>query len=303
MLFVNAKINIGLQIVSKRADGYHNLQTVFYPVGLYAGCADNPVSFCDMIELTPLTNREKGDCNYGRLPEIRLSGRRVECPLSDNLVFKAAALFCEETDADFSDTVLTLEKHLPDGAGLGGGSADAAFTLRLLRDRYMQKSDATGPGDEELCRMALRLGADCPFFIKNKPSYAEGVGELLEPVSLALHGYWLVIVKPNIYVSTREAFSGVTPRKGDFDLRLLPQLPVGEWREVIKNDFEDSIFPQYPKIGEIKENLYSGGALYSSMTGSGSSVYAIFSTEKEASHALAQFRDDATIEGCYLLKM
>lgn len=297
--FVNAKINIGLQIVRKREDGYHDLQTVFYPVGVYAGTAENPVSFCDILELT-------GEARKGqpRLPSFRLTGRKVECPLEKNLVYKAAELFCRETGSDFSECEINLEKYLPDGAGMGGGSADAAFTLRMMADAWNSKvEEGERIPDSRLSEMALRLGADCPFFILNRCAYAEGVGERLEEIPLDLSGYWLAVVKPDIYVSTKEAFSGVTPRAADFDLRRLPSLPVEEWKEYVKNDFEDSIFPLYPAIGEIKERLYQGGALYASMSGSGSSVYGIFRSEEMAREALRDFDGDTTIEAVYLLKL
>lgn len=297
--FVNAKINIGLQIVRKREDGYHDLQTVFYPVGLYAGTAENPESFCDIIELT-------GPVGKGSpaLPEFILTGRKIDCPLEKNLIYKAADLFCRETGADFSETLVSLEKYLPDGAGMGGGSADAGFILKMMASAY---NDIIGEGekisDESLCEMALQLGADCPFFIINRPAYAEGVGERLEEIPLNLSGYWLAVVKPDIYVSTKEAFSGVTPKPSEFNLRMLIDLPIEKWKDKVKNDFEDSIFPLYPAIKEIKEQLYLRGAIYASMSGSGSSVYGIYSSEKSAREALRDFAANTTIEALYLLKL
>lgn len=304
MLFVNAKINIGLQIVRKRSDGYHDLQTVFYPVGIYAGTPLNPVPFCDILELAPKPkeDRRKGRVNEP-IPDIILKGRKVDCDLEKNLVYKAASLFCETTGADFSGFDLLLEKHLPDGAGLGGGSADAAFTLRLLREAFNEPGGGRFIRNEELESLALRLGADCPFFISNIPAYAEGVGECLYPIEIDLSGYWLAIVKPDVYISTREAFSGVMPSPSSFDLRRLPAIPIEKWREYVKNDFEKSIFPRFPEIASVKNRFYETGALYSSMSGSGSSVYAIFRSEEEASNSLAEFKHDATIEGTYLLKL
>lgn len=296
--FVNAKINIGLQIVRKREDGYHDLQTVFYPVGLYAGTAENPESFCDILELT-------GDIRKGRtaLPNFELTGRRVDCPLEKNLIYKAADIFCRETGADFSEALVSLEKYLPDGAGMGGGSADAGFMLKMMASAYNARSFGEEISDECLSHMALKLGADCPFFILNRPAYAEGVGERLEEISLDLSGYWLAVVKPAIYVSTKEAFSGVIPKPADFNLRSIADLPIEKWRDKVKNDFEDSIFPLYPKIKEIKERLYLRDARYASMSGSGSSVYGIYPSEKAAREALRDFTGDTTIEALYLLKM
>lgn len=302
--FVNAKINLGLQIVRKREDGYHDLQTVFYPVGKYAGTAENPESFCDILEI--VEGELKNSCE---MPSIMLTGRDVGCPLDKNLVYKAARLFCDELKVDLSGLSIVLEKHLPDGAGMGGGSADASFTLRMLGDLYNRDILPKSYGqksrieDCQLLEMARRLGADCPFFIVNRPAYAEGIGERLEEISLDLSAHWLVVIKPDIYVSTKEAFSGVTPRESDFDLRNISTLPLSQWKDYIKNDFEDSIFPLYPAIGEIKSRLYSYGALYASMSGSGSSVFAIFLSKEDASGAIAEFKCDSTIEGCYLLKM
>lgn len=287
--FVNAKINIGLWIVGRRNDGYHNLETLFYPIGLYAGTAENPETFGDILEVTP--RNEPGF-------SVRLTGRPVDCPLEKNLVYKAAQLYFDEMSTPGFGSDITLEKHLPDGAGCGGGSADAAFVLKTLSEM-----DAKA-GVERLAELAVRLGADCPFFIYNRAMYAEGVGDQLEDMPfLNLKSRWLVLVKPGVYVSTREAFAGVTPRPSDFDLRQLPMLPVEEWRDVAVNDFEQSIFPRYPELEEIKRCLYGLGAKYASMTGSGSAIYGLFGSEAEASAARGTFSGNPTIEGSYLLKL
>lgn len=296
--FVNAKINLGLQIVRKREDGYHDLQTIFYPVGKYAGTAVNPERFCDILEIS-LSEFGKD----GKLPQFCFSGNKIDCPTEKNLIYRAVNMFCEEIGADFSRYVVTLEKSLPDGAGMGGGSADAGFVLKMLKEIYETTHPEHKIEDKELYRMAARLGADCAFFLLNRPAYAEGIGDRLEEISLDLKGYWLVVVKPAIYVSTREAFSGVIPKASEFDLRAISTLPIEDWKELVKNDFEDSIFPQYPKIGEIKSTLYERGAIYASMSGSGSSVFGIFKTEKEAEIVKSYFERDTTIEGSYLLKL
>ncbi|MBD5303428.1 MAG: 4-(cytidine 5'-diphospho)-2-C-methyl-D-erythritol kinase [Bacteroides sp.] len=289
--FVNAKINIGLQIVKRREDGYHDLQTVFYPVGIYAGLPDNPESFCDILEVC---NTDRSDV------EFRFTGREVKCAEEDNLVCKAVRLFAEETGADTKGLRVTLEKHLPDGAGMGGGSADATFTLRLLNK---QLAESERKSEEELAAMALKLGADCPFFVYNRPMYGEGVGELLTPINLDLSGLWLVVVKPDVYVSTREAFALITPKPGNVDLRTLNRENIREWQGVVKNDFEESIFPQHPELAEIKGLLLESGAIYASMSGSGSSIYGIFEKEAAARDAQLKFADNATIEASYLLKL
>ena len=287
--FVNAKINIGLRIVARRPDGYHDLETLFYPVGLYAGTAENPEAFGDILEVTP--RPEPGF-------EVVLTGRPVDCPLEKNLVYRAARLYFDELASPGFGAVVTLEKHLPDGAGCGGGSADASFVLKALSDLDAKALDP------RLAELALRLGADCPFFIYNRPMYAEGVGERLESMQwLDLRGRWLVLVKPRVYISTREAFAGVTPRPSDFDLRQLPMLPVHEWRDVAVNDFEESVFPRHPDLRAIKERLYSLGAQYASMSGSGSAIYGIFGSEDEGAAARAEFQNNPTIEGSFLLKM
>lgn len=299
-VFVNGKVNLGLQIVRRRSDGYHDLQTVFYPVGLKAGRAENPEMFCDVLEVT----RSRGGL---RGMEIEFRGRVMDCPREKNLVWRAAKLYLEEmADPSFGARVI-LEKHLPDGAGLGGGSADASLTLRAL-------AAMEGKEDQQarLASLALRLGADCPFFIYNRPMYAEGVGEKLEPVDLDLSGYWFAVVKPKEYISTKEAFANVRPILGAEergagpdelpDLRSIIKLPVAEWQGRLDNGFEESVFPRHPELSAIKEDLLSSGALYSSMSGSGSSLFGIYASEEKAEEALSKYRGKTTIEGTYLLK-
>lgn len=295
--FPNAKINIGLRITRRRPDGYHDLETLFQPVGIYSGTPQNPVSFCDMLEI-----------NFSQAGEERFafSGRPIDCPLEKNLVFKAVRLFegkiaekvirdgriadPEKSDRKFEildrKFDVSLVKNLPDGAGLGGGSADASFVLRML-------NELTGSpfSDHELEVMALSLGADCPVFIKNRACYAEGVGERMEPVDLGLEGKWCVIVKPQVYISTKEAFAGVVPKADPdrFPLKELGRLPVSEWKEVAVNDFEASVFPRYPELSDIKERLYSLGAEYASMSGSGSALFGLFLDATTAHHASASF--------------
>lgn len=307
--FVNAKINIGLQIVNRRANGYHDLQTVFYPVGVYAGTPQNPVEFCDILEVVPAGPKEhEGSLSPRELIELELSGRKVDCSMENNLVWRAATLFMERCVARGYEPQravrVLLEKHLPDGAGMGGGSADASFTLRLLADLVAEETQgAIRFTDEELCDISLALGADCPFFILNRPVYAEGVGERMQEIALDLGGKWLVVVKPAVSVSTREAFVGITPRPATFDLRELATLPIEEWRGVVHNDFEDSLFPRYPELADIKRRLYSYGAVYASLTGSGSCVYGIFTDREDAADAAELFPVSTTISARYLLKL
>lgn len=271
--FVNAKLNLGLSITHRRPDGYHDLETVFLPVGLFNGTPENPEPFCDLLEITPLPSEGDGNACF----KYFFSGRAIDCPPEKNLVIRAANAFRSRVREKHGEGYpcagfrVELVKNLPDGAGLGGGSADASFVLTTL-NRLCDSPLTHG----ELMEAALSLGADCPFFIDNRPAFARGVGERLEPISLDLSGWWALIVKPDVYVSTREAFAGVTPRPARFDLRALPDLPVVEWRGHIFNDFEESIFPQHPELARIKEWLYEHGAAYASMSGSGSSLFGLF---------------------------
>lgn len=247
--FPNAKINLGLHILSKRPDGYHCIETVFYPVNL-----------CDALEIVPA---EKGQTAFVQ------SGIPIDGKPEDNLVMKAYTLLKKEYD--LPDVAIYLRKQIPFGAGLGGGSSDAAFMLKLLNDfAALQLSF------EQLEEYAGRIGADCPFFIRNKPVFAEGTGTVFSPVTVSLDKYHLVLIKPPVSVSTKEAYAEVKPRRPEVPLKELIRLPVNEWRNNLVNDFETGIFAQYPEIGEIKQKLYSEGALYASMSGSGSSVFGIF---------------------------
>ena len=288
--FVNAKINLGLQIVRRREDGYHDLRTIFYPVGLYAGQPENPVAFCDILEIVPVTSNSRFS--------FITTGRAVDCPVEKNLVWRAAYLYFKRFAHPDLSVDIHLEKHLPDGAGMGGGSADAAFTLRLLREL----DQAPLPDDETLARAALELGADCPFFILNRPAYAEGVGECLSPIDINLAGKWIAVAKPDVFVSTREAFAGVSPAMPEFDLRSLPSIPMERWREILVNDFEKSIFPIHPNLELIKEEFYRLNAIYASLTGSGSCIYAIFDDEDLAKVALQILDARPDIVSTYLLK-
>ena len=283
--FVNAKINIGLNVVAKRPDGYHDLETVFFPVGLECGLPHQPQPFDDILEVAYDTTTGVSGCRF------QFVGRRIDCPPKKNLVVRAASEFLNRYNERYNDLQkfgmfeITLDKHLPDGAGLGGGSADAAFTIKLL-------NETTGShfSEEELASMAVKLGADCPFFLVNRPCFAEGVGEILNPIELDLKGYTLLIIKPDdIHVSTAEAFSGIKPHKPEFDLRFLPYLPVEEWKEKVVNDFETTLFKIHPGLEAIKDVLYNTGAVYASMTGSGSAIYGIYKDFSLADQQRANF--------------
>lgn len=300
--FVNAKINIGLQVVNRRSDGYHDLQSIFYPVGIYAGTPKNPESFCDLLEIVP-ARTSQGSIPFSFMTEEG----KLDCQNEKNLVFKAAKLYFEHAPSTAFSANIQLIKNIPMQAGMGGGSADAAFTLRMLRDLDREFCEANRldgghiPDDRTLKEMAAKLGADCPFFLYNKPAYVTGIGDRLQPIDLDLSGKWLLVAKPTVSISTREAFAGITPRAADFDLRLLPEIPVEQWRDAVKNDFEVSFFGKYPETRRIKEDLYAGGALYSSLTGSGSCIYGIFEDRAVAEEARRLLADNPTISALYLL--
>ena len=252
--FPNAKINLGLNITEKRPDGYHNLETIFYPIPLE-----------DALEACP---RKEGLGSYS----LSQSGLSIEGDAENNLVVKAYKLLDETYH--LPPVGIYLHKHIPSGAGLGGGSADAAFMLKLLNRMY--RLNLT---DDQLEAYAARLGADCAFFVRNQPTYAEGIGNIFSPVELSLAGWQLLLVKPNIFVSTRDAFARIRPRHPERNLRDLINQPVESWKDSMINDFEESVFPQFPAIGDIKTELYRLGAVYASMSGSGSSVYGLFAPD------------------------
>lgn len=254
LTFPNAKINLGLNITERRPDGYHNLETIFYPI---------PVE--DALEIHVLS---EGDEKY----RLHQAGLEIAGEVDSNLVVKAYKLLDELFDLPPID--IHLFKHIPSGAGLGGGSADAAFMLKLLNERF-----SLGLRTETLEEYAARLGADCAFFIRNAPTYAEGIGNVFSPISLSLKHYQLWLVKPDVFVSTRDAFAQIKPRQPEKSLKEIIQMPVEDWKEYMVNDFEESVFPQFPAIGEIKEEMYRQGAIYASMSGSGSSVYGLFKAD------------------------
>lgn len=250
--FPNAKINLGLHIVSRRTDGYHNLETVFYPIGLK-----------DALEIIPA----RETCFFQ-------TGIPIEGSTENNLVVKAHKMIASEKD--LPEIEIHLFKKIPTGAGLGGGSSDAACMFKLLNETFN-----LGYTKEELMQKSMRLGADCPFFILNQPAFATGIGEILEPITLDFSNYTILLVNPDIKVSTKEAYSMITPQKPDLSLKEVIQRPPETWKELLKNDFEPPVFKKFPEIGRIKQQLYEMGAIYASMSGSGSSVFGIFEKEPD----------------------
>ena len=253
IVYPNAKINIGLNVVEKRPDGYHNLETVFYPIGLQ-----------DILEIQEL-DTDLPDCGY----RLKLTGSLLDGSPEDNLVVRAFKLLKREFD--LPPVSIGLYKHIPTGAGLGGGSADAAFTVKTLNDRF--KLGLTTQQMEDYC---AQLGADCPFFIQNKPVFATGIGNVFHPIELNLKYKQLVLVKPDIFVSTKDAYAKVNVRHPEKQLPELLSQPIETWKDTVVNDFEASVFSKYPEIAAIKDKLYEMGAVYASLSGSGSSVFGIF---------------------------
>ncbi len=254
VVFPHCKINLGLHVISKREDGYHTIETCFYPV-----------PWTDILEIIP-----------SKEFSFTCSGLVVPGNEEDNLCIKAYHLL--QTEFNLAPVKIHLHKVLPMGAGLGGGSSDAAFTLRLLNTIFDLKLKA-----DRLRGFASQLGSDCSFFIEDKPMLGSGRGEQLTEFTVSLKGYYLVLVKPEIHVSTAEAYAGVTPKAPYQTIKEILTRPVGEWKDHLLNDFEKSVFAKYPAIGAIKKELYNNGALYASMSGSGSSVFGIFRSEANLS--------------------
>lgn len=261
--FPNAKINLGLNIVERRDDGYHNIETVFYPVPL-----------TDVLEIVPATGDASLTC-YGNV---------VDCPVEKNLVMKAYRLM--QQHYGLPPVAMHLYKRIPDGAGLGGGSSDAAHAMLMLNSMFdLHVSDA------ELAAMAATLGADCAFFIYNRPMMATGIGDVLTPIDVDLKGKTLLLVKPPMGVDTRTAYSRVTPHVPDIALSSTIALPVAAWDGLLVNDFEVSVFAALPQLWLIKARLLDAGALYAAMSGSGSTVFGIFDSDKLAVQAADTFAD------------
>jgi 4-diphosphocytidyl-2-C-methyl-D-erythritol kinase len=247
LAFANAKINLGLQVSRKRTDGYHDLETVFYPVRVN-----------DVIELTDAA-----------VTSFVSSGIEIPGNAVDNLCMKAFDAL--KKDFDLPAQQITLLKNIPIGAGLGGGSSDAAFLVKLLNDKFsLQLSE------QQMEDYVRPLGADCAFFIANKPVYAEGIGDVFSPVELDLSTYEIVVLKPDVHVSTADAYRGIVPSLPKESVKDLIHLPLKDWRTSIFNDFEKTVFLKHSQIKRLKEDLYQKGAIFALMSGSGSSVFGIF---------------------------
>jgi len=257
IIFSNCKINLGLRVLRRRADGYHDLETVFYPI-----------PFHDVVEVI---RTEQPPMQFSS------SGISVDVAPEQNLCMKAYALLSRH--ADLPPVKLHLHKNIPSGAGLGGGSANAAFTLKLLNAKLN-----LGLSIEQLLDMALQLGSDCPFFIVNRPCFASGRGELFEPVDLtSLQQYKIAIVDPGIHISTAWAFSKLTPMSESPSIKEIIQQPIETWKQQLVNDFEEVVFAEHPELKDIKNKMYEHGAVYAAMSGSGSGMYGLFEMNADTS--------------------
>ncbi|MBO4741469.1 MAG: 4-(cytidine 5'-diphospho)-2-C-methyl-D-erythritol kinase [Bacteroidales bacterium] len=257
----NCKINIGLNVVAKRPDGYHNLESVFYPIPL-----------CDDLEI------EKSD-TFSFVQD----GNTLDCDLDNNLCVKAYRLL-KSRFPELGNVRIRLTKHIPSGAGLGGGSTDAAFTLKMLNSLFH-----LGLTTQQLQSLASQLGADCTFFIENKTALVTQKGDVFQDSPLDLTGYRLLLVKPDVGVSTAEAYRNIVPAPAPFDLGRIAETPIAEWKSLVFNDFEKSVFEKLPVLAQIKKEMYVHGALYASMSGSGSTIYGIFAPDSDTSEIAERY--------------
>ncbi len=248
-LRANCKINLGLRVLRRRTDGFHDIETVMLPVR----------ELCDELSVIP------------HFPNsvLNVSGIDVDCPPEKNICMRAVRLM--QREYGIGEVKIRLRKNIPAGAGLGGGSSDAAFTLRALNEEFSLGLPLT-----ELERTGAELGSDVPFFIRNTPQLCTGRGEVMSPIEISLAGKWLVVLKPEVSVPTAEAYAGITPDEGGLPLTEILKRDIGEWRGLLVNDFEKSVFAKYPVVCRLKELLYDEGAVYASMSGSGSAVFGIF---------------------------
>jgi 4-diphosphocytidyl-2-C-methyl-D-erythritol kinase len=267
IVFPNCKINLGLNIVRKRADNFHDLETVFYPIPLK-----------DILEIIPSDTLE-----------FFISGINIPGETNNNLCLKAY-YFLKKDFPDLPFVKIYLHKAIPAGAGLGGGSADGTFMLKLLNEKFKLNISTN-----QLINYALQLGSDCPFFIINKPCFATGRGEILEEIKIDLSNYSFVLINPKIHINTAWAFSQLLQAIPEISIREIINQPVETWKSILKNDFENAVLIKHPSLNIIKQTLYNSGALYASMSGSGSSFYGIFKKNN-----LPQIRFEENFEVVYL---
>ncbi len=262
LIYSNAKINIGLNIVEKRSDGFHNIETIFFPIGL-----QDAIEIADSKTQAPYT--------------FSSSGIPININAEDNIVVKAYKLIREKYNFPAQD--IHLHKKVPFGAGLGGGSANAAYMIKLLNKKFN-----LGMSHEYMENEVKKLGSDCAFFIKNEPAFADQKGDHLKSINIDLSGYHLLLIKPDIHISTPEAYANITAKQAKISLKELIKEPIENWKGLIKNDFEENIFLNHPLLAKIKNELYEQGALYASMSGSGSSLFGLF---KNTPHISPQWKE------------
>jgi len=269
--FPCAKINLGLNVVAKRSDGYHDIETIFYPI-----------PFTDVLEVKSMGDKFPSEIGC----DLKVTGNIIACNDNDNLVVKAYQLLAE--DHRMPRIYAHLYKRIPAQAGLGGGSSDGAFMIRLLCER-----NRLNIGNTEMEHYAARLGADCTFFIMAAPSFATGIGNQLIPTDASkgnLNGYFILIIKPKVMVSTCDAYAKITPHQPQKSCRTIVNQPINTWKDELINDFEEPVFAQYPELAAIKEKLYQSGAVYVQMSGSGSAIYGIF--RKDPASLKVVFKED-----------
>jgi 4-diphosphocytidyl-2-C-methyl-D-erythritol kinase len=260
--FSNAKINLGLNIVNKRSDGYHDIESVFYPI-----------PWADIIEVLPAAEFS-----------LNTSGLPIPGTLEKNLIYKAYQILKSDGLLLENNVKIHLHKILPMGAGIGGGSSNGAFALKLINQVLELNLDTF-----TLEKYAEQLGSDCPFFIQNEPKFCFGKGTEFSDIELNLKGKFIILINPDIHISTQEAYSRIRPHKPEMSIMEVINTPLSQWKEVLVNDFEAPIAIKYPSILTIKEKLYDNGAVYASMTGSGSTVYGIFDIEQDLKHLFGTF--------------
>lgn len=263
--FAPCKINIGLQVTAKRTDGFHELCSVFYPVPLH-----------DIIEIVEKNRNVDEKCTFTS------SGIKTDANSQSNLCVKAYQLL--DKDFNLPPVLIHLHKQIPVGAGLGGGSSDASQVLKMLNEKF--KLDLT---TQALLNYAAVLGSDCPFFIKTLPQIATGRGEVLNEIAIDLKGYYLQLVKPDIFISTKEAYGLITPSASAFDLNRLSVTDITNWKNNVTNDFEEPLLKKYPLLKEIKNYLYNSGAVFAAMSGSGSAMFGIFESNPAISTKLNNY--------------
>jgi 4-diphosphocytidyl-2-C-methyl-D-erythritol kinase len=265
ILFPNCKINLGLNIIRKRKDKYHDIETVFYPLQIKDAL--------EIIEIPSISDQQRGII-------FSSSGLAIDSTEENNLCIRAYQLLKKDIPR-LPAIKIHLHKNIPIGAGLGGGSADGAFTLQLLNKKFQLRLST-----DQLLKYALKLGSDCPFFILNEPNFAQGRGEILEKINVDLSAYKFLIVNPNIHINTREAFSKIQPKISLKKISEIILQPIETWKEELTNDFEQSVFEFHPGIKNIKQQLYESGAVYASMSGSGSTCFGIFHAAEKIETAI-----------------